>query len=64
MTRKEEINQAFRKIDEKYHYDALYGACIDMAEWADKTMIEKACKWLEGKYSKDYIEAFREYMEK
>jgi len=52
MTRKEEIAQSFREIDRKYHYDALAPACLDMAEWADKTMIEKACQWLEDHIDK------------
>jgi len=71
MTRKEEIAQAFREIDRKYHYDALAPACLDMAEWADKTMIEKACNWLNNFYSeerhcylvKEDIEAFKQAME-
>jgi len=54
MTRKEEIEQVFKKIDEKYHYDALYGACVDIAEWADETIIEKACKWLYDNINKYY----------
>lgn len=70
MTRKEEIAQAFREIDRKYHYDALAPACLDMAEWADKTMIEKACNWLNNFYSekrhcylvKEDIEAFKRAM--
>lgn len=71
MTRKEEIAQAFREIDRKYHYDALAPACLDMAEWADKTMIEKACNWLNNFYSEERhcylvaedIEAFKQAME-
>lgn len=71
MTRKEEIAQAFREIDRKYHYDALAPACLDMAEWADKTMIEKACNWLNNFYSEERhcylvaedIEAFIKAME-
>ena len=71
MARKEEIAQAFREIDRKYHYDALAPACLDMAEWADKTMIEKACNWLNNFYSeerhcylvKEDIEAFIKAME-
>ena len=71
MTRKEEIAQAFREIDRKYHYDALAPACLDMAEWADKTMIEKACNWLNNFYNeerhcylvKEDIEAFIKAME-
>lgn len=55
MTRKEEIAQAFREIDRKYHYDALAPACLDMAEWADKTMIEKVCQWLEDNIDKEQV---------
>lgn len=71
MTRKEEIAQAFREIDRKYHYDALAPACLDMAEWADKTMIEKACNWLNNFYNEERncylvaedIESFKRAME-
>lgn len=71
MTREEERIQAFREIDRKYHYDALAPACLDMAEWADKTMIEKASNWLNNFYSEERhcylvaedIEAFIKAME-
>ena len=53
MTRREEIQweaggivnrMIHRGVSE--HYDTYYQAFQDGAQWADKTMIEKACKWL------------------
>jgi hypothetical protein len=54
ITREEQIKQA----EIKYSNDTLFDGCdyigqvakqeafIAGAEWADKTMIDKACKWL------------------
>ena len=54
MTREEQIKQA----EVKYSDDTLFDGCdyigqvakqeafIAGAKWADKTMIDKACKWL------------------
>lgn len=59
MTREEEILNKAHQLAEKYFPDSqniwarpnieaqkVKYACIEMAEWLDKTMIEKACKWL------------------
>lgn len=54
MTREEQIKQA----EVKYSDDTLFDGCdyigqvakqeafIAAAKWADKTMLDKACKWL------------------
>ena len=59
MTREEEIkkealfncNDIAGEVD--YKSTAAYEGFIRGAEWADKTMIDKACEWL-----KDNIEEF------
>ena len=69
MTRRNEIIEEA----EKYMYD--WGVDVDRfdvpdifakgAEWADKTMIEKACKWLKDHYAPaGFVEGiFRKAME-
>ena len=50
MTRKEERKQAAKE------YGCLfYGPFLNGAEWADKTMIDKAVKWLEENADKYLI---------
>lgn len=56
MTRREEIVKATKECREDYvglgRYltsDDIADAFEEGAEWADKTMIEKACEWL-GNY--------------
>ena len=58
MTRREEITQSAKN---KYPYikglpqSASHQAVfIEAAEWADKTMIEKACEWLKLN-AEDYV---------
>ena len=84
MTRKEEIRQAKSKYaeenpiyewvecEEDYFLNEEKVSVIFEAgaEWADKTMIEKACKWLEkniaeltGVDSYAITESFKKYME-
>ena len=49
MTRKEEIARASKDYHIKRHPNFTFGeylAFIDGAQWADRTMIEKACEWL------------------
>ena len=53
MTRREEIVKATKECREDYvglgRYltsDDIADAFEEGAEWADKTMIEKACKWI------------------
>ena len=63
MTREEEINkQADRYTDDPSTYpkfedddwsltneiECVETAFIEGAKWADKTMIDKACKWLDA----------------
>ena len=89
---KKEINDKAQELGLKYfpneqniwareNIEAIYcsGACIDMAEWMQKKMINKACKILEnvivtydkrffGKceenaFDADFIKAFRQAME-
>ena len=44
MTREEQIEKEARLVS--YNGDE-FTSFIQGAEWADKTMIEKACRWLE-----------------
>ena len=44
MTREEEIEKEANRVS--YNGDEFY-SFIKGAEWADKTMIDKACKWIE-----------------
>ena len=61
MTREEEIAVAFYDYRDAlklstfgdFDYIDIKGAFEEGAEWADKTMIEKACKWLE-QHQEDY----------
>lgn len=79
MKREEQIKQA----EVKYSDDTLFDGCdyigqvakqeafITAAKWADKTMIDKACRWLDQqlfiKYDSDavakFINDFRKAME-
>ena len=79
MTRKEEIiNYANsfkgKDIENEELKDTIRLAIIDGALWADKTMIEKACEWLEsvnldyyqireGVFSRELVDDFRKAME-
>lgn len=69
MTRKEEIKQ---KALSKYPQGTnRYNKFIEGAEWANKTMIEKACEWIKKEVLDDYqgviwdniVEDFRKAME-
>ena len=52
MTRKEEIKEIAQKEMSKYPNFCITAPAFRMgAEWADHTMIDKACEWL-----KEYIE--------
>lgn len=76
MTREEEIEQqTFVYYETCSDEDiAKSKGFIDGAKWADKTMIEKACEWLQAKnkmymfeigmiLGKNFIEDFRKAME-
>ena len=74
LTREEEIRQEMSKIAGT-HPDWIRNDCMRMgfregAKWADKTMIEKACKWLLHQeemigisFENDFIERFKKAME-
>ena len=74
LTREEEIRQEMSKIAGT-HPDWSKNDCMRMvfrecAKWADKTMIEKACKWLLHQeemigisFENDFIERFKKAME-
>lgn len=58
MTRKEEIERASKIRADQYSHPVDWNKCYhhfkEGAEFADKTMIEKACKWLESYFSSHY----------
>ena len=67
MTRREEIKAKADELGQVYFPDEcnvwargnieaefVSSACIEMAEWMQKTMIEKACEW--------FINNWREYV--
>jgi hypothetical protein len=61
MTRKEEIKKESLIFSEReahgHHYRDLTGGFEAGAQWADRTMIEKACEWLkENAYLYIYID--------
>ncbi len=60
MTRVEEIDRAWGgyKVRSTHRYDEK--SFKEGAEWADKTMIEKACKWLSLNIDEYITEGSRE----
>lgn len=68
MTRKEEREQfakeqvkgAEKLYGYKYSIEDVECACLSGAEWADKTMLDKVCKWLEEN-TPNYINYFIEH---
>lgn len=64
MTREEEIRKEAHRVS--YNGDE-FSSFILGAEWADKTIIDKACEWLKryntGVRGKEFIETFRKAME-
>lgn len=67
MTRNEQIEKEAHRVS--YNGDE-YSSFIQGAEWADKTMIEKACEWLIQQeemigisFENDFIERFKKAME-
>lgn len=49
MTRKEQIKEVAQKEMSKYPNFCITAPAFRMgAEWADKTMVDKACRWLEN----------------
>lgn len=75
MTREEEIMQEANTRYSVSHpfIDIAKESFIEGAKWADKTMIEKACKWLDVNfpeiknsgswYKESFIEQFKKAME-
>ena len=77
MTREEQIlNKAidYSEIEENFlEYDDCGDVCddktfvekafIEGAKWADKTMIEKACEWLQDSVYDRYIEMHEDNIE-
>ena len=55
MTRKEERERKARIRADQYSHPVEWNECyhhwIEGAEWADKTMIDKVCKWIEENYT-------------
>ena len=48
MTREEQIqNYAYNNCITEDVDDTSYSLIVDAIEWADETMIDKACKWIE-----------------
>lgn len=54
MTRREEIEHAWfeRALRSNYQYDER--SFKEGIEWADKTMIDKACKWMKEQVYQEY----------
>lgn len=75
MKRKEEIEKAAQKSGWISKSLNLQSAFIEGAKWADKTMLDRACKWLENRHNiekclniltsrtEDLSKAFRQAME-
>ena len=72
MTREQQIeNEAYRVSNNSDEFNSF----IQGAEWADETMLEKVCEWLEFNYTeyldnsrlginmKEMVEDFRKAME-
>lgn len=65
MARKEFIDKAAREFAKKSIQDKgiAYLEFIEASEWADRTMIDKACEWLRGYLSYEGInEAWSEIL--
>lgn len=67
MTRDKQIEKEAHRVS--YNRDE-YGSFIQGAEWADRTMIDKACEWLIQQeemigisFENDFIERFKKAME-
>lgn len=55
MKRKEEIvNQAAKEQSQLYQPPEWRAGFISGANWADKTMLDRACEWLESRISVDF----------
>ena len=69
MTRREEIYEASCECYNDYidvvNVDAedAQDAFIKGAEWADKTMIEKACEWAKKRFDLDYCSNVKDLLD-
>lgn len=74
MTREEEIkNHAYNNCIDDDIDDTSYSLIVETARWADETLIEKACKWLDSNfpsidntgswYKEGFIKQFKKAME-
>ena len=71
MTRKEQVTNKVKEIVHESGYNAIPSTLFEMAAWADKTMIEKACEWIQKEVLEDYpyiiwpdiVKDFRKAME-
>lgn len=66
MTRKEEREKAAKIRADQYSHPVEWNDCyhhwIEGAEWADKTMLDKVCEWLEDNIY-DYLYINRDFNE-
>ena len=62
MKRKEEIELAWlnKAVQSNHRYDEK--SFKEAVEWADKTMIDKACEYAEARYDLDYCENVRDVL--
>lgn len=60
MTRKEEINDFIANYLEQYNGDSyeayaekedIASACQNAIEWANRTMLDKVCEWIEENHA-------------
>lgn len=79
MTRKEQVTNKVKEIVHESGYNAIPSTLFEMATWADKTMIDKACEILknvtvtynkrffgkceENAFDADFIKEFRKALE-
>lgn len=71
MTRREEVELAWlnKAIQSNHRYDEK--SFKEAVEWADKTMLDKACQWIQKEVLEDYegviwsdiVKDFRKAME-
>lgn len=54
MTREEQIENEANRVS--YNSDEYY-SFIQGAEWADETMIDKACEWLDKVNTDNYMDS-------
>ena len=52
MSRKQEIQN---EAAERYLFASLFAPFIKGAQWADETMIEKVCEWVEANAEKYFV---------